>query len=137
MSTASAVTARLMETWAHGQDIADTLSIHRAPTNRLHHIAHLGIATRGFSYTVNGRLAPTSTVRVELISATGQEWSWGPLDGVDHIAGSAEEFCLVVTRRRHVEDTKLTTRGPHAREWMMIAQTYAGDPGSGRLPGAQ
>lgn len=41
MSAVSSVTARLMETWAHGQDIADVLGVDRQPTARLRHIAHL------------------------------------------------------------------------------------------------
>src|ERR1044071_4621750 len=35
MSAASSATARLMETWAHGQDIADALGVERAATARL------------------------------------------------------------------------------------------------------
>ncbi|HEV8277996.1 MAG TPA: maleylpyruvate isomerase family mycothiol-dependent enzyme, partial [Streptosporangiaceae bacterium] len=39
MSAASSVTARLMETWAHGQDVADALGRRREPTARLRHVA--------------------------------------------------------------------------------------------------
>ena len=46
MSAASSVTARLMETWAHGQDIADTLGVWRPPSARLRHVAHLGVMFR-------------------------------------------------------------------------------------------
>jgi len=46
MSAMSHATARLMETWAHGQDVLDALRLERAPMPRLRHIAHLGVRTR-------------------------------------------------------------------------------------------
>jgi uncharacterized protein (TIGR03084 family) len=49
LSAMSFATARLMETWAHGQDIVDALGIRRKPTKRLRHIAHLGVSTLGWS----------------------------------------------------------------------------------------
>ena len=48
-------TARLMETFAHGRDVADALGAHaRAATARLRHVCHLGVRTRGFAYLING-----------------------------------------------------------------------------------
>src|SRR5215475_1722712 len=41
MTPASLATARLMETWAHGLDVADALGIEAVPTARLRHIAFL------------------------------------------------------------------------------------------------
>ena len=55
MSAASLLTARLMETWAHGQDIADALGVVRQPTGRLKHVAHIGVGARAFSYAAHGR----------------------------------------------------------------------------------
>lgn len=46
MSAASMATARLMETWAHGLDVADALGVRRTPTARLRSIAHIGVRTR-------------------------------------------------------------------------------------------
>ncbi|HKP42125.1 maleylpyruvate isomerase family mycothiol-dependent enzyme, partial [Mycobacterium sp.] len=43
MSIASSATARLMETWAHSQDIYDTLGIAHPPSPGLRSIAHLGV----------------------------------------------------------------------------------------------
>src|SRR5438270_8652909 len=57
MSPASFATARLMEYWAHGQDIADGLGVMRTPTARLRHIWHLGVRARGFSYVAHGMQA--------------------------------------------------------------------------------
>src|SRR4051794_13674724 len=64
MSAASSVTARLMETWAHGQDVVDAIGATRQPTDRLRHIAHLGVRTLGWSFRVHGQLEPNMPVRV-------------------------------------------------------------------------
>lgn len=133
MSVASSVTARIMETWAHGQDIADALGVTRVPTARLRHIAHLGVRTRPFSYIVRGQEPPKIDVRVELVSPDGDLWTWG--NGENVVAGPALDFCLVVTQRRHVADTALTVTGSGAAEWMSVAQAFAGPPGPGRPPG--
>ncbi|WP_223842951.1 TIGR03084 family metal-binding protein [Amycolatopsis methanolica] len=135
MSAMSSVTARLMETWAHGQDVADALGKQREPTDRLRHIAHLGVRTTGFSFALHGRPAPTEPIRVEIDAPSCARWTWGPADARDRVSGSALDFCLVVTQRRHLDDTQLTVTGPVAAEWLSIAQTFAGAPGTGRAPG--
>ena len=135
MSARSFATARLEETWGHGQDVADALGVDREPTERLRHIAHLGVITRAFSFTNQGRPAPDRDVRVELTSPGGAVWTWGDPAATDRVAGLALDFCLVVTRRRHVADTRLTVSGAVAEEWMLRAQAFAGPPGSGRKPG--
>ena len=135
MSLFSFATARIMETWAHGQDVADALGIRRVPTDRLRHIAHLGVATFGWSFANRGMEVPDSAVRVEITSPSGELWTWGPEEARDHVHGSAEDFCLVVVQRRHPADTGLVIEGAAATQWLSIAQTYAGRPGSGRKPG--
>ena len=136
MSARSFVTARLMETWAHGQDIADALSLVRVPTRRLKHIAHLGVRARPFSYRLNGRELPDGDVAVDLTAPDGSVWHWGDsADGSPSVTGSALDFCLVVTQRRHWTDTDLCVVGDQAVEWISIAQAFAGQPGGGRLPG--
>ena len=132
MTVASSITARIMETWAHGQDVADTLGVRREPTARLRHVAHIGIGARAYSYAVNGRDAPTTPVRVELAAPDGGTWTWGPDDAPDRVAGPALDFCLVVTQRRHLADSALRVSGPVATEWMSFAQAYAGPAGPGR-----
>lgn len=135
MSIASSATARLMETWAHGQDIADTLDLVRKSTKRLRHVAHLGVSTFRFAFELRGRQAPRADVRVELIAPDGSTWSWGPAAAEGSVSGPALDFCLVVTQRRHLADTSLSVVGPVATEWMSIAQAFAGAPGPGRNPG--
>jgi uncharacterized protein (TIGR03084 family) len=134
MSAASSLTARFMETWAHSQDIADALGVTRDPTDRLCHVAHIGVGARAYSYAANGRPQPSTPVHVSLIAPSGAAWTWGPADAADRISGPALDFCLLVTQRRHRDDLSLTAEGPAAAEWMTIAQAFAGPPGPGRRP---
>jgi uncharacterized protein (TIGR03084 family) len=126
MSGKSFLTARLMETWAHGQDIADTLGETRAPSDRLRHIAQLGFITRGWSYANRGMPVNETPVRVQLAAPSGATWTWGPDDATESVVGTAEAFCQVATQRRDVADTDLVVRGDAAAEWMAIAQAFAG-----------
>ena len=135
MSAKSFLTARLMETWAHGQDIVDTVGAARPATDRLRHIARLGHLTRGWSYLNRGQEPPGGDVAVVLTSPTGETWSFGS-DGGDgnRIEGSAEDFCLVVTQRRNVADTELVVQGERAEDWMVVAQAFAGPATDGPAP---
>ena len=135
MGAVSFVTARLMETWAHGQDVADALGVSRPATARLRHVAHLGVAAMAFSFRVRGLEPPAQPVRVELRSPAGDLWAWGALGASNVVRGDALSFCLVVTQRRHLDDARLHLEGPVARQWMAIAQAFAGPPGPGRQPG--
>jgi uncharacterized protein (TIGR03084 family) len=135
MSPASMASARIMETWAHGTDVADALGVERAPTARLRHVAHLGVATRDFAYAVHGRPAPPEPFRVELTAPDGTTWAWGPDGHPADVAGPALDFCLLVTRRRNRADLRLTA-AERAEQWLQIAQAFAGPPGPGRAPGA-
>jgi uncharacterized protein (TIGR03084 family) len=138
MSPASMATARIMETWAHGLDIADALGATREPTDRLRHIVHLGHRTLGFSFLAHGRDVPTQPVRLELLAPDGGTWTYGPEDAANRVTGPALDFCYLVTQRRHRSDLALRAEGPVADEWLDIAQAFAGPPGSGREPsGAQ
>jgi uncharacterized protein (TIGR03084 family) len=135
MSVMSSATARLMETWAHGQDIVDALGITRQPTDRLRHVAHLGVRTFGWSYANRQMDVPDTPVRVELEGPSGDLWTWGPQEAKNSVKGSAEDFCLAVVQRRHIADTNLITKGETAKQWMSIAQAFAGPSGQGRKPG--
>ncbi|MFK3981729.1 TIGR03084 family metal-binding protein [Micromonospora sp. NPDC050397] len=135
MSAASMATARIMETWAHGQDIADTLGVSRNPSGRLRHVAYLGFRTLGHSFATHGLATPDVPVRVELRAPDGDEWVFGPADAADRVAGPALDFCLLVTQRRHRTDLALVASGRVADEWLDVAQAFAGPPGAGREPG--
>jgi uncharacterized protein (TIGR03084 family) len=128
MSPASFATARLMETWAHGQDIADALGVRRTPTHRLRHVCHLGVRTRGFSYLIRGEPPPEEAVALVLDSPSGEVWTWGDPAAENRVEGAAEDFCLVVTQRRHLADVGLRVTGAAAAQWMARAQAFAGSP---------
>jgi uncharacterized protein (TIGR03084 family) len=132
MSPASSISARLMETWAHGQDIVDAIGAERAATRRLRHVADLGIRAMPYSYAVNHLSPPTEAIRVELDAPEGGQWIWGPADAVNRVAGDALDFCLVVTQRRHPDDTAMVVAGPVALQWISVAQAFAGPAGPGR-----
>jgi uncharacterized protein (TIGR03084 family) len=135
MGLASFTTARLMETWAHGQDVVDGLGAVREPTDRLRHVAEIGVRARPWSFAVHGRPVPDAPVRVELTLPGGDQWTAGPEDAADVVRGAALDFCLVLTQRRHPADVSLAVSGLVAREWISIAQAFAGPPGVGRRPG--
>ncbi|NBE81209.1 TIGR03084 family metal-binding protein [Micromonospora rubida] len=137
MSATSMATARIMETWAHGEDVADTLGVTRAPTARLRHVAHLGFRTLGHGFAAHGRAVPTAPVRLELAAPGGDTWAHGPADAADRVTGPARDFCLLVTQRRHRADLTLVAAGPVADEWLDVAQAFAGPPGAGREPLAE
>ncbi|MGV9251677.1 TIGR03084 family metal-binding protein [Streptomyces sp. NPDC003697] len=134
MSAASMATARLMETWAHGQDVADALGVARTPTDRLRHVAWLGVRTRDFAHGVHGLPVPADPFRVELTAPSGEVWAYGPEDAPQRVTGPAVDFCLLVTQRAHRSDLALRADGPAADRWLDIAQAFAGPPGSGRPP---
>jgi len=127
MGSKSFLTARLMECWAHGQNVADAVGVEREPTDRLQHIARLGFNTRGWSYVNRGLDVPPEQVRVELTAPSGAVWTYGPTDAAETVTGSALEFCLVVTQRRRVSDTDLLAT-PVALDWLEKAQAFAGPP---------
>ncbi|MDT0388365.1 TIGR03084 family metal-binding protein [Streptomyces dubilierae] len=134
MSAASMATARLMETWAHGQDVADALGVVRPPTDRLRHVAWLGVRTRDFAFGVHGLTPPGDPFRIELRAPSGDLWTYGPDDAPQRVTGPALDFCLLVTQRAHRADLALRADGPDADRWLGIAQAFAGPPGSGRPP---
>lgn len=137
MSARSFATARLMETWAHGQDIWDVMRRRRPGTVRLKHIAYLGVNTFGWTFANRGLPVPDVEPYVALRAPDGSPWTWGDAASEHRVVGSAEDFCLVVTQRRHVQDTALqVTQGPMA-SWLAIAQCFAGPPADGPAPGVR
>ena len=128
MSVASSITARIMETWAHGQDVADALGVTRPLTTRLRHVCDIGIRARPFTYRSRGLEPPETPLRVELTAPDGRTWEWGPPDAADRVTGPALDFALLVTQRRLLDDTALVAEGDDARRWVGFAQAFAGRP---------
>jgi uncharacterized protein (TIGR03084 family) len=130
MSPASMATARVMETWAHGHDVAEALGLTIPQTSRARHVCHIGVRARGFAYLVRGEPLPEGEVRVELTGPEGEVWTWGPEDAADRVTGSAHDFALLATRRRHLDDVDVQAEGADAAHWLTIVQAFAGLPGN-------
>lgn len=132
MSLASKLTARFMESWAHGYDVYDALGVTMEPTDRVRHVVFLGLQAIPNSYIANGLEPPSEPVRLELTSPSGETWAMGKPEAIDVVRGPAFDLARVVTQRTHIGDTDLTAVGPVATEWLGIAQAFAGPPGTGR-----
>ena len=132
MSPASMATARFMETWAHSLDVYRALGVDPVVTDRIRHVAHLGVRTRSFAFSVHQLEPPAEEFRMELKAPSGETWTWGPEDAAQTVTGTAHDFCLLVTQRVHRDDTDLVATGDDAERWLGIAQAFAGPPGEGR-----
>lgn len=128
MSALSAITARQMETWAHGQEVFDLLGLQRQEQDRIRNIAHLGVATYSWSFANRGLEVPEPAPFVQLTGPSGAVWEWNEPQGGNVVKGSAVEFAQVVTQVRNVADTSLQVVGAAAQNWMRIAQCFAGPP---------
>jgi uncharacterized protein (TIGR03084 family) len=137
MSVRSSITARLMETWAHGQAVYDLLGATRKDTDRIRNIAILGINTFQWTFANRSMTSPPSMPHLRLIAPSGAVWEWGQPDQSNSIEGSAAEFCQVVTQVRNIADTKLLVVGSAAAAWMAIAQCFAGPPEDPPPPGTR
>jgi uncharacterized protein (TIGR03084 family) len=135
MSVLSSISARLMETWAHGQAIYDLFGKLRVDTDRIKNIAVIGINTFGWTFTNRGLKPSGVRPTVRLNAPSGALWEWPQPDSDDLIEGSATEFCQVVAQSRNIADTSLKVVGETARAWMAIAQCFAGPPENPPAPG--
>jgi uncharacterized protein (TIGR03084 family) len=124
MSGTSMASARFMETWAHGHDVADSLGIEVPRTARLRHVCHLGVRTRSHVFALHGLPPPDVEVRVELAAPDGTTWTWGPATSSERIEGEAYEFALLAIRRRRRADLGVQALGPHADAWLSIVQAF-------------
>lgn len=136
MSARSSITARQMETWAHGFEVFDALGRQRIETDRIRNIVVLGINTFGWSHQVNGLPVPDTMPGLELTAPSGDVWSFGDVSA-GRIAGPAVDFAAVVTQTRALADTALKVDGPVAETWMRHAQCFAGPPETPPAPGSR
>ncbi|WFE29921.1 TIGR03084 family metal-binding protein [Solwaraspora sp. WMMD791] len=127
--------AGMMELFGHGQDIADTLGVRPTRTDRIGFLVGFAVRTWDFGYLARDLPTPEVEFRFELTAPSGTVWEYGPADSSQRITGPAEDFCLLVTRRRHRADLALTAEGDEADRWLDIAQAYRGPAGPGRRPG--
>ncbi len=126
MSVLSSITARQMETWAHGQEVFDALGQERVEQDRIRNIVHLGVST--FSWTFSNRALPVPDLApyVRLTGPSGAVWNWNTPQDENAVHGDAVDFARVVTQVRNVADTNLKTTGQAAADWMAMAQCFAG-----------
>jgi len=132
MSAASMATARLMETWAHGLDVAEALEHQPRPSARLQHVARLAVRTRDFAFRLHGLPVPDEEFRIELMAPDGSCWQYGPPEAGQSVTGPAFDFCLLAVQRRNRRDLALVAKGPQEETWLQIIQAFAGPPGGGR-----
>ncbi|SDX28905.1 TIGR03084 family protein [Albimonas donghaensis] len=137
MSARSSITARLMETWAHGQEIYDQLGVVREDADRIRNIAVLGVNTYGWTFANREETPPEPKPFVRLDAPSGAVWEFGEPSESERVEGSATEFCQVVAQTRNIADTSLKTTGPNATRWMAIAQCFAGKPETPPAPGVR
>ncbi len=137
MSVMSCITARQMETWAHGQAVVDVLGIERVEHDRIRNIAHLGVGTFAWTFVNRGEAVTQNPPHVCLIGPSGAVWQWNDPQTDNSVVGSAVEFARVVTQVRHVDDTALQTSGEVARRWMTVAQCFAGNAVAPPPPGTR
>lgn len=127
--------ALAMEMFGHGQDIVDALGERRTPTDRIGHVVWFGVRTRDFGYRAHGFEPPETPFRFEITAPSGVVWAFGSEDAEQRVTGSAVDFCLLVTCRRHRDDVDVKAVGREADRWLGIAQSYPGPAGAGRGPG--
>ncbi len=137
MSVRSSITARLMETWAHGQAIYDLLGQTRRDADRIKNIVVIGLNTFGWTFTNRGLAVPKHQPTVRLTAPSGAVWEWNQPGQDNLIEGSAVEFCQVVTQVRNIVDTALKVVGDTATAWMSMAQCFAGPPETPPAPGTR
>ena len=136
-SVRTSITGRLMETWAHGQAIYDILGVKREVSDRISHIARLGVITFGWTFSNRGLDVPQNKPYVKLTAPSGKIWEWNAPSDDNFVDGSAEEFCQVVTQTRHFSDTSLKVVGKTAASWLSLAQCFAGLPSDPPEPGSR
>lgn len=127
--------AGMMELFGHGQDIADALGVQRKRTDRLGHLVWFAVRVWDFGYQARGLTPPDTEFRFEITAPSGALWAFGDEKAAQRITGPAEDFCLLVTRRRHHSDLAIKAVGDEATHWLEIAQAYRGPAGTGRKPG--
>jgi uncharacterized protein (TIGR03084 family) len=124
MSLASFITARLMETWAHGLDCFAAADVAPVDTDRLRHIANIGWRTLGYAFSIKGLPTP-GPVRLDLTGPAGDTWQFGTPDAPSWVAGTASDWCRVATNRdRDGERDRLRTGGPDGAAVVANAQAY-------------
>ncbi|MEX1035898.1 MAG: TIGR03084 family metal-binding protein [Sneathiella sp.] len=137
MSARSSISARLMETWSHAQEIYDLLGVERVEKDHIKSIAVMGMNTFGWTFKNREEEIPEAVPHVRLTAPSGDIWEWNAENTDDKIEGKAAEFCQVVTQTRNIADTNLKVEGGIATRWMSVAQCFAGPARNPPAPGTR
>ena len=137
MSVRSSISARHMETWAHAQELYDSLGLDRINEDRIKNIVIIGNNTFKWCFTVHKKTLPSIRPHLKLISPSGEIWEYNEFSEEHKIEGLAEEFCQVVTQVRNIKDVNLKLTGSIAEEWMSVAQCFAGGAEQPPKPGTR
>ena len=137
MSVRSSISARHMETWAHAQELYDSLGLDRINEDRIKNIVIIGNNTFKWCFTVHKKPLPSIRPYLKLISPSGEIWEYNEFSEEHKIEGLAEEFCQVVTQVRNIKDVNLKLTGSIAEEWMSVAQCFAGGAEQPPKPGTR
>ena len=137
MSVLSSITARLMETWSHGQEVYDLLGVVREDRNHIKNIVVIGNNTFGWTFMNRGEDTPDDKPFLRVYGPTGDMWEFNDHSEDSRIEGSATEFCQVVTQTRNIQDTTQNVVGKTANRWMAVAQCFAGPPRNPPPPGTR
>ena len=137
MSVRSSISARHMETWAHAQELYDSLGLDRINEDRIKNIVIIGNNTFKWCFTVHKKTLPSIKPYLKLKSPSGAIWEYNEPSEEHKIEGLAEEFCQVVTQVRNIKDVNLKLTGSIADEWMTVAQCFAGGAEQPPLPGTR
>lgn len=126
MRPPSLVTARLMETWAHGLDVREALGLPVVDTDRLRHVAWLGYRALPYAFSFAGRERPSGDLRVEVTSPSGDEtWEYGPADAPNRITGPAGELCRLFAQRITRDEVRgLVAEGEGAVAALEVARAF-------------
>ena len=118
-------TARLMETWAHGLDVFAALGREPVDTDRLGHVAWIGVRALPYAYSFAGVEPPADPLRVELTSPSGAAWTFGPDDAPNRIVGPASQLCRVFVQRLPASEAHdLLAHGDGARLALQSARAF-------------
>jgi uncharacterized protein (TIGR03084 family) len=125
MRPPSLITARLMETWAHGLDVCAALRVEPVDTDRLAHVAWLATRALPYAYSFAGREPPPDPLRVELTLPSGAEWTMGPSTAANRITGPAGEYCRVFVQRSKLPDApNVHAEGDAAVAALSVARAF-------------
>jgi len=126
MRRPSLVTARLMETWAHGLDVREAVGLPVVDSDRLRHVAWLGYRALPYAFSFAGRERPPGELRVEVTSPSGDEiWEYGPADAPNRITGPAGELCRLFAHRISRDEARgLAAEGDGAVAALEVARAF-------------